>query len=643
MALGNLIVTYAILAGCLYFSNSLETSDCEALPDSQFCAALVDNDYSYLQMLQKKADLRVHVGVHASTAHRHAAHSPHLASRTASSVELVVPTPMFTSTYMPRVSAALQCIVNLCMQYFFIYALRAVLGTINELTGYGHVGALRVLETACTTVTYAPMLSMLFLAALMRANQLTQGRTELYSLPQPWVEGSMHMCSYAVLIQLILVLLMPICTGEWDVSTDKDGHLDLSKMEVAGSFGAALTVIRYVVMAMLYIGNLLVCIGIIVMEPPLAIWGDSPIGVSPAVQCTMTMSILFFVVYLLVAVTKSCIELIGTSPFLEKLEGTLTLAKFTVNLTPMLCVLFLAARMRALQIDPLEGKPQTWAQACFYLCTFSILVQVLLVVVMPFLMDCKCERGMTEGDIVFTVNTDGMAETTGAGVEICTTALRYGALFATYIGFTVVVISIVLIKNQTDPSLTPGISPAMTSVITLNVCYLSIYLGLFVCVTIKQFTTQISSAAEDLHKYMGLTRLIDIFDGVQKIVMFAPMMCALFIGTRMRALQLARGKDGSVPLNAGPPTWVQSMMILATYSVVLQLIFGATIPLALGTPVPLVDEHGQVKAPEDSGKTLAVLLEAFRYLCMMGMYGGVIAIIVGVYHMTPETVQPYGS
>jgi len=257
MALGNLIVTYAILAGCLYFSNSLETSDCEALPDSQFCAALVDNDYSYLQMLQKKADLRVHVGVHASTAHRHAAHSPHLASRTASSVELVVPTPMFTSTYMPRVSAALQCIVNLCMQYFFIYALRAVLGTINELTGYGHVGALRVLETACTTVTYAPMLSMLFLAALMRANQLTQGRTELYSLPQPWVEGSMHMCSYAVLIQLILVLLMPICTGEWDVSTDKDGHLDLSKMEVAGSFGAALTVIRYVVMAMLYIGNFL--------------------------------------------------------------------------------------------------------------------------------------------------------------------------------------------------------------------------------------------------------------------------------------------------------------------------------------------------------------------------------------------------
>ena len=37
----------------------------------------------------------------------------------------------------------------------------------------------------------------------------------------------------------------------------------------------------------------------------------------------------------------------------------------------MLCVLFLGARMRALQMDPKHGNPQRWAQNCFYLCTYS--------------------------------------------------------------------------------------------------------------------------------------------------------------------------------------------------------------------------------------------------------------------------------
>ena len=35
----------------------------------------------------------------------------------------------------------------------------------------------------------------------------------------------------------------------------------------------------------------------------------------------------------------------------------------------MLCVLFLGARMRALQMDPKHGNPQRWAQNCFFLCT----------------------------------------------------------------------------------------------------------------------------------------------------------------------------------------------------------------------------------------------------------------------------------
>ena len=42
-------------------------------------------------------------------------------------------------------------------------------------------------EAATTTVTYAPMLCVLFLGACMRAIQLSQGETEKHQLPQPWV------------------------------------------------------------------------------------------------------------------------------------------------------------------------------------------------------------------------------------------------------------------------------------------------------------------------------------------------------------------------------------------------------------------------------------------------------------------------
>merc|ERR1719378_855400 len=95
-------------------------------------------------------------------------------------------------------------------------------------------GLQKIIETACTTVTFAPMLSVLFLGTRMRAIQLTQGETEKYKLPQPWVQSAMFICTYAVLLQVVLVLLVPIFTGEMNVTCDADGNLDMSKTKVGG-------------------------------------------------------------------------------------------------------------------------------------------------------------------------------------------------------------------------------------------------------------------------------------------------------------------------------------------------------------------------------------------------------------------------
>merc|ERR1719265_1872788 len=223
------------------------------------------------------------------------------------------------------------------------------------------------------------------------------------------------------------------------------------------------------------------------------------------------LTTMFFTVYFLVAVCKTTVELSGKTPFITKLEGTLVLARYTVNFCPMLAILFIGTRMRALQIDPKHGSPQRWAQMCFYGCTASVCVQTILVVIMPFCTECECKQGLSEGDVVFT-----MENQTIAGVI---TAIRYLALLALYGGFTAVICSIFLISHPTDISLTPPISPAMQCVMNLTLQYFTIYLVLFVSITVKQFTNM---------EILGY--IISIFESARMTVMFAPMLSMLLSG-----------------------------------------------------------------------------------------------------------------
>merc|ERR1719454_2135797 len=114
------------------------------------------------------------------------------------------------------------------MQYFAVYTLLAVIRSVNNFTESRFIGLQKILETACTTVTYAPMLSALFLGTRMRAIQLSQGETEKYKLPQPWVQMAMYSTVYAVLGQVILVLIIPIFTGEAGETVDEHGDIDMS-------------------------------------------------------------------------------------------------------------------------------------------------------------------------------------------------------------------------------------------------------------------------------------------------------------------------------------------------------------------------------------------------------------------------------
>merc|ERR1719160_543783 len=112
--------------------------------------------------------------------------------------------------------------------------------------------------------------------------------------------------------------------------------------------------------------------------------------------------------YLGVAVVKTLEEFQVKADSLTKLKSSCNQAKQTLNMAPMLCILFIGARMRALQMDPKNGNPQRWAQMCFYACAGSVALQFILVVLCPFLpgvevkeQDKKAATATAEGDIAF--------------------------------------------------------------------------------------------------------------------------------------------------------------------------------------------------------------------------------------------------
>ena len=57
--------------------------------------------------------------------------------------------------------------------------------------------------------------------------------------------------------------------------------------------------------------------------------------------------------------------------------------KGVVMFCPMLAILFVGTRMRALMLTDSKGSPQGWCQDGMYMATWSLLIQFVMVLVTP--------------------------------------------------------------------------------------------------------------------------------------------------------------------------------------------------------------------------------------------------------------------
>merc|ERR1719359_1081425 len=398
-------------------------------------------------------------------------------------VKAVKKVPIVGSQFQVNgVTTSMQCVISLTIQFMVVYTCLAIVRMMADAWGvkYDNFPIQKILQTATLTVNFAPMLAILFLACRMRVTQLTKGKGN----PPEWVQICMYFCTYSVLLTTLCVCIIPLFTGEVFGVDPKTGTIPEDQEHFENKICAiCFTVVKYLILLGLYGGAIAIVYGISTYVPPKGIWPEGKdFPVAPAVQCTMILACQYFLVYGLMQVARTWTQFTGLfANFTSKFENALMTATASMNFAPMLAVLFIGARMRALNMDPVNGNPQKWAQNCFFMCTYALLAQTICSVAVPLVLQGDVKQGKCEGDMEYEVENKALGAILAIG--------RYVMMVCIYVGVGCVIYSIFTIEHPKGPEYTIPISPTMQCVINLTFQFFFVYIWIWAAITIKEFTS----------------------------------------------------------------------------------------------------------------------------------------------------------
>jgi len=156
------------------------------------------------------------------------------------------------------VSPTVQCVVNLTCQFFFVYFVLTVMLTVSEMTGgvipMDRWSLFSAIESARSTLSFAPMLSMLFVATRMYALVLTDKK----GAPPGWVQDGMYIATWALTISGAMCLAIGTVMAK--VETDYDGNV-VNKF-TNRFIGIFVVAIRYASLLLLFGGVVMVAVGL---------------------------------------------------------------------------------------------------------------------------------------------------------------------------------------------------------------------------------------------------------------------------------------------------------------------------------------------------------------------------------------------
>merc|ERR1719181_2322240 len=186
-----------------------------------------------------------------------------------------------------------------------------------------------------------------------------------------------------------------------------------------------LTAFRFVIMLSIYACAVAVVCTVFTIKHPDGDELTPPL--SPTMQCVLNLAFQYFLIYLLLWVFHTVEDFTTQkSPWLTKAKEAIESAKSTVQFAPMLAVLFIATRMRALQMTDNKGAPQGWVQDGMYLATWSILIQFLMCLIMPFFTG----KPYTPDSLDAPVSKENETNVSNYYGALAVTIVRYFALVA---------------------------------------------------------------------------------------------------------------------------------------------------------------------------------------------------------------------
>jgi hypothetical protein len=282
----------------------------------------------------------------------------------------------------------------------------------------------------------------------------------------------------------------------------------------------------------------------------------SPNKTSLAMQCISLLTAVYFAVHALLAVYKTFVwasggtdEIFGTRASRTRSFAQVEHVKETLSLIPMLCVLLVSTRMQAME---LHVNPPASMQNGMLALSFGATTQVLAVLFQMILGDRN-----------------------GSSLEWISHVLESVCLITVYVGVGMVFADLLEWDAPVQVSFLSmdvgsQLPTSIKCVTTLSVLYFLVYFSVLVARGIQWVSTRLV-AREDYTK----GQVEDTMQYARDRVVFAPMLCVLFIALRLRAR--TQGQPD-------PEEWVQTAMVVSVIALLVQAALSPVIIFLTGSP-----------------------------------------------------------
>jgi len=274
---------------------------------------------------------------------------------------------------------------------------------------------------------------------------------------------------------------------------------------------------------------------------------------------------------------------------------------------PMLCALFIATRIRLMQLDPLHGNPEKWVRMTYYGCSICFVLHTVLAMLSTY-VDLREQQVDGTGAPVARPQYERGSRPISRVLE-----------FLKLVLMGIIATGVLLIINQFflaplfEESGRP-LAASLQCIALLTTMYFAVNLAHAIVAAVQRASgapPQRSAGGAELE----LLPVVEVYLRAAKdAVEFCPRFCILFIATLMRAFQLTHGRGA-------PQAWCQASQVAAT---------GAIAVLAFVRVDVLLSRLTNV----------CVNLQCL-VLCLSCTAG--IANVVALLVMTPETACGPGS